>query len=74
MIVLTICNIIVFVNENTKIFKKKLCFVLIGHKRVVTLVIASVLWIVVLSVTLVVKGKELVWFVWIITSLCISGF
>jgi len=36
--------------------------------------IAAILWVVVLFVTLLNKGKELVWLIWIVTSLCISGY
>jgi len=75
MAVLTILNLIVFVNESTNIFSKKPIFISFsGNKRIITVVIAIVLWIVVLVVTIMVPGKEIVMLLWIATSLCISGF
>ena len=75
MAVLTILNLIVLVNESTNIFSKKPIFISFsGNKRIITVVIAIVLWIVVLVVTIMVPGKEIVMLLWIATSLCISGF
>lgn len=73
--VLLLLNLIIFVNENTKIFKKKVLTVsLSGAKRLITVAIALVLWAVVCAVTILNGGKELVWLMWIVTSLCISGY
>jgi len=74
MVILTICNLIALVNESTKIFTKKPLIVFTGNKRLITVAITLVLWSVVLVITLVITGKEIVWFVWIITSLSISGY
>jgi hypothetical protein len=75
MAVLVVLNLIIFVNENTKIFKKKPIFLsFTGEKRIVTVGIALILWVTVLLVTIFHRGKELVWLMWIATSLCISGF
>lgn len=73
--VLLLLNLIIFINENTKIFKKKpIKLNLSGVYRLITVGVALVLWAVVLCVTLLYGGKELVWYMWIVTSLCISGF
>jgi len=72
--VLLLLNIIIFFNENTKIFHKKPFFSFTGVKRLLTVLIALILWAIVVIVTVVNKGKELIWLMWIAFSLCISGY
>ncbi len=74
MVILAVCNLIALVNESTKIFTKKPMIVFAGKKRLITVAIILVFWVLVLVITLVVKGKEMVWFIWIVTSLSISGY
>ena len=63
-----------FVNENTNIFRKKPLISFVGKNRIITVVMAALLWIATLIVTLIYNGKELVLLTWICTSLCISAF
>ena len=72
--VLILLNLTILANENTKMFTTKICCKIIGCNRLITVAVSLALWIIVICVTLVFKGKELVWLVWIITSLCISGY
>jgi len=72
--ILLFLNIWLFSAENTVIFKRQLLFQLSGKYRLITVGIASFLWLVVLCITLFHKGEELVWLMWIVTSLCISGY
>ena len=72
--VLLLLNLVIFFNENTRIFTKKPIYNLLGAKRLITVFISCILWVVVIIVTIKFKGFELLWLIWIITSLCISGF
>lgn len=74
MVILAVCNLIALVNESTKVFTKKPMIVFAGKKRLITVAIILVFWVLVLVITLVVQGKEMVWFIWIMTSLSISGY
>jgi hypothetical protein len=72
--VLVLLNLIIFTNENTKTFLKKPIFVFSDLKRLITVAIALILWAAVVIVTVLFKGRELVWLIWISFSLCISGY
>ena len=72
--VLVLLNFIIFTNENTKTFLKKPIFVFSDLKRLITVAIALILWAVVVVVTVLNRGKEIVWLIWISFSLCISGY
>lgn len=72
--VLILLNLVIFVNENTKIFTTKVCCRIVGCNRLITVAVTLALWIIVICVTTQFGGRELVWLAWIITSLCISGY
>lgn len=67
-------TIMFFVMENTNIFHDTPLFKLDGLKRYITVGVAAGLWILVLLVTVIHPGKEIVWLCWIATSLCISAY
>jgi len=74
LVILAVCNLIALVNDCTKIFTKKLKVVFAGKERLIIVARILVFWVLVLVITLVVKGKEKVWFRLIVTSLSISGY
>ena len=62
------------VNENSKMFVKRPKFVFDGKKRLITVGVCFVFWAVSLILTQITDGKELVWKIWLIYGLTISGF
>lgn len=72
--VLLLLTLWIFLAESTVIFKRIPLFKFNNMKRLITVGVAAVLWFVVLLMTILYKGHELVWFIWIVISLSITGF
>lgn len=74
MALLLIQCFVMLVNENSKMFIKRPKFVFDGMKRLITVGVCSVFWLVTLILTLTTEGKELVWKIWLVYGLIIGGF
>jgi hypothetical protein len=63
-------TLLMLVGESMVIFKKHVK-ALSGKGRFISLGVSAVLGIATLSTTLSTEGREIIWFSWLITSLCI---
>ena len=72
--ILLLTTFLMLVGESSGVFRMTFGFAFSGYKRFITVGVCFALWLVVLGITFGIKGKEIVWVVWIATSLCIAMF